>query len=69
MHGLPEFVYVLFHGKRAAMIVNESGLIRRLPVNRMATDIYRAWPRRQQIDAEQIDIHGNAMVLEDIEVK
>ncbi|MRV70553.1 hypothetical protein GJ700_02320 [Duganella sp. FT92W] len=69
LQGGREFVWVMYEGKRTCMLVNENGIALSLPINRAATEIYRAWPRKKQMDVKDLHIHGNAMVLEDIAIE
>jgi hypothetical protein len=64
--GTIEHVWVLYKEKRTCMLVHENGIALGFPVNSQATEIYREWPRRRGMDVSALHIHGNAIVLEDI---
>lgn len=72
VQGEIEHVWVLYKGRRTCMIVNETGRLRSgergpLPVNLAASKIYAAASHH---DSRSIvpEIHGNAVVLENIHV-
>lgn len=65
--GCVEVVWVLFRGKRAAMLVNEDGHRLGLPFNSRGTEIYHE-VARQRGQCNPNPILGNALVLEDIEL-
>lgn len=65
--GYVEVVWVLFRGKRAAMLVNEDGHRLGLPFNSRGTEIYHEFAR-QRGQCNPNPILGNALVLEDIEL-
>ena len=67
--GIPETkaerVFVLFDGKRTVMLVHGEGQILGLPVNREATEVYRAAAVRRGHKADDLPtIAGPAIVLE-----
>lgn len=66
--GYVEVVWVLFRGKRAAMLVNEDGHRLGLPFNTRGTEIYHEVARQRGL-CNPNPILGNALVLEDIELK
>ena len=48
--GYFEFVHVLFNGERCDMIVDEDGIMKQLPVNAVATEIYYAASRARGVE-------------------
>jgi hypothetical protein len=69
-----EFVWVLYKERRTCMVVNELGANHTeerspLPVNLAASTIYAAASRRRNAPPSGIPrIHGNAVLLENIQV-
>lgn len=66
--GYIEIVWVLYNGKRTAMIVNEDGLSLGLPPNIRGTEIYRETAKLSGHDSRDVVV-GDVVVLEGVTIK
>lgn len=69
LHADLEHVAVLYKGKKADMFVDDTGALKKLPINKAASDIYRAayLKRYPDVDPENLSaIHGIAILFDRI---